>query len=200
MRSASLVTVLSLHDFQFRWSSMHERVFAGRDLVNNPFTEASWRIACICGPLGYVNERPAHLVDLSNPYSRIYAAFMKAIRTTGDVELIGCLLGAPYTNESFFSTTHISPPALLEMRRKAVDVFDLQIFGRSCRWGVALSGDEELSLVAGDAAFMEQFIAEAGGRLALRDAFMDCADYLLEFSPGTARFAEQLMRLAGWSR
>lgn len=175
-------------------------MFSDRDLPDNPFQEAGWQVVCICGPLGYINEERAHLVDLTVPHERIYAALMNVIRATGDVELAGCLVGSPHLNESYFASTEIGPATILAMRRAAIDAFDLHIFGRSCRWGAALSGDEELSLVAGDAAFMEQFIAEAGGGLALRDAFMDCAEYLLEFSPGTARFAEQLMRLAGWSR
>lgn len=84
------------------------------------------------------------------------------------------------------------------MRDRAIDGFDLQIFGRSCRWGVNVSADQEISLVGGDAVFMAQFIAEAGGDRALRDAFGHCADYLMNFSPRGAEFIGRLKGLAGW--
>ena len=100
-------------------------------------------------------------------------------------------------SDSFFASTQITAATLLEMRYRAIDGFDLQIFGRSCRWGVNVSADEELSLVGGDATFMQQFIAEAGGERSLRDAFAHCADYLLNFSHG-AEFIGKLKGLAGW--
>lgn len=199
MSALHLATVLSLEDFQRLWSAEHQRIFADRDLPDNPFKDASWRVVCICGPTAYVNEQHGHPPDLSDPHQRIFAALMNAIRATGDIELAGCLFEAPHLNSSFFASTQMTPATLLEMRRRAMDAFDVQIFGRSCRWGVNVSADEELSAVGGDAAFMEQFIAEAGGDHALRDAFGHCADYLLRFPRG-AEFIGQLRELAGWRR
>lgn len=199
MRTFHLTTALSQEDFRRLWSAEHERIFAEKALPDNPFKDAGWRVVCICGPAAYVNEQHGHVADLSDPHQRIFAALVNAIRATGDIELAGCLFEAPHLNDSFFASTQITPATLLEMRRRALDAFDVQIFGRSCRWGVNVSADEELSVVGGDAAFMEQFIAEAGGDRALRDAFAHCADYLLRFPRG-AEFIGQLRGLAGWLR
>ena len=199
MSAFRVTTVLLPEDFQRLWSEEHQRVFANADLPHNPFKDGSWRAVCICGPVAYAKEQHGHPADTSDPHQRIFAALMNAIRATGDTELVGCLFEAPHLNDSFLACNQVTAAALLEMRNRAIDVFDLQIFGRSCRWGVNVSADEELSVVGGDAAFMEQFIAEAGGDLALRDAFAHCADYLLRFPRGR-EFVGQLRELAGWPR
>jgi hypothetical protein len=195
----SSVSILSRGQFERVWAPDYGHVFLPRDLQDNPFASPGWRIVCICGPRGYVMDQHPNLCDVSDPHGRINAALFNTIRATGDDGRIGgCLVRAPHLNASYFEASRVNPAALLEMRRLAIDGFDLHVFGHSRRWGVVASWLEEFALVGGDDPFMDEFIAAAGGDEAVLRAFMNCAEYLLEFSAETREFVRQAMSLAHW--
>lgn len=193
------IAELSAENFVQYWAVDHAHVFAPRELDENPFVNPRWRIVCICGPRGYIMDAHPHLADVSDPHERIYAALFNAIRNAGDDQLAGCLLGAPHVNPSFFEASEVLPFSLLQMRRQALDAFDLQVFGHSRRWGIASSTEEEVSMVGGDGPFMNEFMSIAGGNEVLKGAFLHCADYLLDYSDLSAKFVHKMMSLAEWT-
>src|SRR5689334_6207041 len=140
------VEVLSAEQFDRQWRQSRDSVFSGRMLDEELFAHADWRRLAIGAPAHYFSMDPPAAGSADYRHWAIYLSLSRAIEQRGDRELVGALVGGPHLNAWAFHARTVEVSVFLEMRTLAVDGFDLQVFGPSARWGLAVSWEEEVAL------------------------------------------------------
>lgn len=154
---------LRYEDFLHEWRSTYDSLFTDRPIESDPFADPAWRKVVLGSPAYFIGKEIFELHEESDlRHLRIYHGLEKAIHWCGDKDMVGFLQGGPYENPSIFYTEPASAHGMRKFREAALDGFDLHIFSRSRKWGVAISWEEEVALVGGEAEFMDYFLALAG--------------------------------------
>lgn len=180
MAGADIAIELPKAEFDANWRRHYEAIFVDRDIDKAPFRPSDWRQLCIGAPAYYFDDRQRALAAQQIEHRKLYSAIEQAITAVGDKEIIGFLRNGPHSNPSIFRGLAPFARAMYQMRSKAVDGFDLNIFGASESWGMVVSWEEEVALIGGNSQFIDVVERVAGGRSAVLRNFEWATAYLQE--------------------
>jgi hypothetical protein len=180
MAAADVAVELPKVEFEANWRRHYDAVFVDRDIDKQPFRQVDWRQICLGAPAYYFDDQPRPLAAQQVEHRSLYSAVERAISAVGDDQIIGFLRNGPYSNPSIFRGLVPFARAMYQMRSKAVDGFDLNVFGASESWGIVISWEEEIALVGGSSQFIDVVEQVAGGRSAVRRNFEWATAYLQE--------------------
>jgi hypothetical protein len=193
------IEVLPPAQYEARWKTVHRTVFSGRVLDNRPFAPAGWRQMAIGAPSHDFAQDQAQMAPDRHRHALVYQSLLNAVRHRGDQEFVGCLQGGAHLHPAMFHCHSIVLASLYEMRTAPADEFDRQIFGPSAAWGLAVSWEEEVAVVAGTSAFLDLFTAACGGEDVVREDFLTSSAYLESVSDQTRTLRRNLLTQSGWT-
>jgi hypothetical protein len=187
-----LIRKLSPEDVIKKYGSIHDSIFRKDGSLEAPFLSSNWEVVLL--PYGELRFSD---VD--------FFALMQAAESIGSKKFI--ITSAEDYGKSF------SPPLesielpwdrelLNEVRNVTVlGIFDSHIFDQSGIWGVVSYWDHYFC-VGGDETFMDLFTRKAGGRVALKERFLEYAKSLDWYVTGNAQkrevFKNKILKSVGW--
>ncbi|GEM_PF-3096466 len=174
------------------WEAIFDTVFTG-DCAGPPFRDPAWRILPI-PESPWWGETPI-LLRVSGPgITDEFAPFWATVAEIAETELcvFGDLLPHPF---------HL--PATADALRSLDDPrYTTWIVGKSAGWGMRVE-EGRLSILGGDALFIEAYLRHAGGEAAIRKRFED-HDISMGWEPawskddGDRRWRERTYAMFGW--
>ena len=174
---------LSAEEFISMYGPIHDSIFRECEMPDFPFVNRDWEIVLLpCGELNFENK-----VD--------FIALMQAGKSMGDREVV--ITDFP-VRKRVFDPEHVEkvrqelgdkvifktepeyviipwdPEVMDRVTHSTLGFLDTHLFGRSTTWGVVSYWDHYFA-VGGNPEFMELFTQKAGGRVALKERFLDYA-------------------------